>query len=203
MKYAIYSDGSYKNGIWGAGAVILQETPFGFNPVQELSFFGEDADGIRNVAGEIYGVLEALRLLFKINQSSRDVDSVTVYHDYEGLQKWADGEWKAKKAATQDYRDRVAKARQYLPIQFVKVKAHSSDRLNEKADALAKQGMEKGLKAADNQSEKQPVVRDEVPVMITVNVKLTKAEYDAVGGADGFARWILENAPVLVAEPAV
>lgn len=29
MKYAIYSDGSYKNGIWGAGAVILQETPFG------------------------------------------------------------------------------------------------------------------------------------------------------------------------------
>lgn len=85
MKYAIYSDGSYKNGIWGAGAVILQETPFGFNPVQELSFFGEDADGIRNVAGEIYGVLEALRLLFKINQSSRDVDSVTVYHDYEGL----------------------------------------------------------------------------------------------------------------------
>ena len=80
MKYAIYSDGSYKNGIWGAGAVILQETPFGFNPVQELSFFGEDADGIRNVAGEIYGVLEALRLLFKINQSSRDVDSVTVYH---------------------------------------------------------------------------------------------------------------------------
>lgn len=33
MKYAIYSDGSYKNGIWGAGAVILQETPFGFNPV--------------------------------------------------------------------------------------------------------------------------------------------------------------------------
>lgn len=80
MKYAIYSDGSYKNGIWGAGAVILQETPFGFNPVQELSFYGEDADGIRNVAGEIYGVLEALRLLFKINQSSRDVDSVTVYH---------------------------------------------------------------------------------------------------------------------------
>ena len=80
MKYAIYSDGSYKNGIWEAGAVILQETPFGFNPVQELSFFGEDADGIRNVAGEIYGVLEALRLLFKINQSSRDVDSVTVYH---------------------------------------------------------------------------------------------------------------------------
>ena len=155
MKYAIYSDGSYKNGIWGAGAVILQETPFGFNPVQELSFYGEDADGIRNVAGEIYGVLEALRLLFKINQSSRDVDSVTVYHDYEGLQKWADGEWKAKKVATQDYRDRVAKARQYLPIQFVKVKAHSSDRLNEKADALAKQGMEKGLKAADNQSEKQ------------------------------------------------
>lgn len=70
MKYAIYSDGSYKNGIWGAGAVILQETPFGFNPVQELSFFGEDADGIRNVAGEIYGVLEALRLLFKINQST-------------------------------------------------------------------------------------------------------------------------------------
>lgn len=65
MKYAIYSDGSYKNGIWGAGAVILQETPFGFNPVQELSFYGEDADGIRNVAGEIYGVLEALRLLFK------------------------------------------------------------------------------------------------------------------------------------------
>ena len=33
MKYAIYSDGSYKDGVWGSGAVILQETPFGFNPV--------------------------------------------------------------------------------------------------------------------------------------------------------------------------
>lgn len=93
MKYAIYSDGSYKNGIWGAGAVILQETPFGFNPVQELSFFGEDADGIRNVAGEIYGVLEALRLLFKINQSSRDVDSVTVYHAIEIGQRTDDLLW--------------------------------------------------------------------------------------------------------------
>ena len=203
MKYAIYSDGSYKNGIWGAGAVVLQKTSHGFNPVQELSFYGEDADGIRNIAGEIYGVLEALRLLFYMNQKLHDVESVTVYHDYEGLQKWADNEWKAKKPATQDYQQRIAMARQYFPIEFVKVKAHSNDVLNEAADALAKKGMEKGLKAADNQSERQPVVRDDVPVMITVNVKLTKAEYDAVGGADGFARWILENAPVLEAEPAV
>ena len=203
MKYAIYSDGSYKDGVWGSGAVILQETPFGFNPVQELSFYGEDTDGIRNIAGEIYGVVEALRLLFKMNQKLHDVESVTVYHDYEGLQKWADSEWKAKKPATQDYQQRIAMARQYFPIGFVKVKAHSDNVLNEAADALAKQGMEAGLKAKGNAPTEQPTMRDDAPVMFSLNIKMTKADFDYYGGAEGLAQMIRANVPVLEAEPVV
>lgn len=203
MKYAIYSDGSYKDGIWGSGAVVLQETSHGFNPVQEFSFYGEDTDGIRNIAGEIYGVLEALRLLFKLNQNLHDVESITVYHDYEGLQKWADNEWKAKKPATQDYQQRIAMARQYFPIEFVKVKAHSGNVLNEAADTLAKRGMETGLKAVGNVPTEQPVMRDDAPVMFSLNIKMTKADFDEIGGAEGLAQMIRANAPVLEAEPVV
>ena len=69
------------------------------------------------------------------------IDAVTIYHDYEGIGKWADGLWKANNPLTQKYSQYVAKARKRMDISFVKVKAHAGNKYNEIADRLAKDAL--------------------------------------------------------------
>ena len=38
---------------------------------------------------------------------------ICIYYDYEGIEKWANGLWKANKIGTQAYQKKVA---MYLPI---------------------------------------------------------------------------------------
>ncbi len=44
-----------------------------------------------NIAGEIFGVIYALDWAV-----SNGYSKIKIYHDYEGIQKWASGEWKAE-----------------------------------------------------------------------------------------------------------
>ena len=67
--------------------------------------------------------------------------SVTIYHDYEGVAKWATGEWKAKKPGTNAYREFCAAAAKHIRFRFVKVKGHSGDKYNDLADRLAKDAL--------------------------------------------------------------
>ena len=69
------------------------------------------------------------------------IDEVTIYHDYEGISKWANNEWKANHRLTQDYKSFVAEARKKMTIDFVKVKAHTGNKYNEIADKLAKKAL--------------------------------------------------------------
>ena len=64
--------------------------------------------------------------------------SITIYYDYEGIEKWANGIWKANKAGTQRYKEFVAKQREKIEISFSKVAAHTGVKYNEMADQLAK-----------------------------------------------------------------
>lgn len=66
------------------------------------------------------------------------MEEITIRYDYEGIQKWADGEWRANKALTRDYAREIDYYRDTLKINFEKVKAHSGDIWNEAADRLAK-----------------------------------------------------------------
>lgn len=130
-----YVDGSFniKTHEYGYGCVLID----GQTVVKELYGKGnhEDYVNMRNVAGEIFGSEVAIQ--YAIEQQ---YPAVYIYYDYEGVQKWAEGTWKANKIGTQRYQAIIKEFRKKINIQFIKVLAHSGDFYNERADYLAKKG---------------------------------------------------------------
>ena len=92
-----------------------------------------EAANHRNVAGEILGILKALEWC-----QTQGIAEVTIYFDYQGLESWATGAWRAKLPFTQAYAQTVNESG--ITIQWIKVKAHSGDPDNEIVDQLAKEG---------------------------------------------------------------
>ena len=87
----------------------------------------------RNVAGEIFGILKALEWC-----QAQGIAEVTLYFDYQGLESWATGAWRAKLPFTQLYAQTVNASD--ITIHWIKVKAHSGNPENEIVDQLAKEG---------------------------------------------------------------
>lgn len=87
----------------------------------------------RNVAAELEGVKEAINWAIDSKKNK-----ITIYYDYEGIEKWATGEWKAKKGLTKKYVEFIHDKIKIIDVKFVKVPAHSGVELNEEVDALAK-----------------------------------------------------------------
>ena len=86
---------------------------------------------MRNVAGELQAVLSVIEYA-----QQKGIKKAVICYAYEGIEKWYTGEWKAKKAFTQSYRNRLHLAD--MQIEFQKVKANSGIDLNERVDKLAK-----------------------------------------------------------------
>lgn len=135
-----YVDGSYdaSDGRFSCGVVMVRTDSEGNVKTCEFSEAYDDPEAAkqRNVAGEIMGSKTAIDFCL-----THGIDAVTIYHDYEGIGKWADGLWKAKNPLTQKYSQYVAKARTRIDITFVKVKAHAGNKYNELADKLAKDAL--------------------------------------------------------------
>lgn len=131
-----YVDGSYnvKTKIYGYGIVIILDNG------DELTFNGngdnEEIASMRNVAGELKGAMVALQYAYNNNK-----EKIVVFHDYEGICKWADGLWKTNLVHTKKYAEFVGKIRQKVDVRFEKVLAHSGDYYNEKVDVLAKKAV--------------------------------------------------------------
>lgn len=92
----------------------------------------------RNVAGELLGAMKAFDLANELNAKK-----LTIYHDYEGISAWVTGVWQAKNNMTKYYQKLALELQENIELVFVKVKAHSGDPLNEKADKLAKMALDK------------------------------------------------------------
>ena len=148
--YHAFVDGSFnvKSKEYSAGVVIvkmsdeqIEKIPNnkdligGYNVICEISRAYKDAEGSehRNVSGEIKAAMLAIEYCKK-----NDIQNIQIHHDYEGICKWADGLWKTNIELTKSYRDYVKEARKSINISFIKVKAHSGNILNERADELAK-----------------------------------------------------------------
>lgn len=133
-----YVDGSYsgEQKKYAYGCVILYQ-----GKRHELSGSGEDSEylGMRNVAGEILASTKAVEWAI-----GRQAASIVIYHDYAGIQMWADGQWKTNRKGTREYREFIADARKNIDIRFVKVAAHTGVELNERADRLAKAALSEG-----------------------------------------------------------
>lgn len=90
----------------------------------------------RQIAGEVFGAAHAVQ--WAIAQS---YSTVVVHYDYNGVEYWATGEWKTNKPVSQDYKKLIETLRPYIQIEFKKVKAHSGDQWNDRADELAKNAL--------------------------------------------------------------
>ncbi len=131
-----YTDGSYnvKTNVYGYGVVLI------FANGTELVFSGSDDNekiaSMRNVAGELKGACVAMQYAYNNNFSK-----LTIFHDYEGVSKWAEKKWKTNNEYTKKYAEYAEKIGKKVNITFSKVLAHSGVEMNEKADLLAKEAV--------------------------------------------------------------
>ena len=127
-----YVDGSYNTatGEYGYGAVII--TADGEVELYEKGTDQELAQ-MRNVAGEIKASEAAMRYAME-----NGYKSITIFHDYEGIARWCTGDWKTNKEGTKEYKNFFDEVSKKIEVSFVKVKGHSGDKYNDKADMLAK-----------------------------------------------------------------
>lgn len=101
----------------------------------------EDSDEIaktRNVAGELAASIRAV-----VWAAEKGVQ-ITIVHDYEGIAKWFNGEWKAKSKAARDYVEFMNNYGRYVKG-FRWVRGHGSSenfdsKWNNFVDLLAKEG---------------------------------------------------------------
>ena len=126
-----YVDGSFNlpEKIYGAGVVLIKDgNEECFKKSYSDSFYTH-----RNVAGEVKASELAINLAIE-----KGYKKIIIYHDYQGIKSWADGDWKTNNELTKSYKAFVDRKREEIQIGFVKVKGHSNDKYNDLADRLAK-----------------------------------------------------------------
>lgn len=131
----IYVDGSYHVGTkeFSYGMVVLID---GKEEKFSQKMIDPQLAQMRNVAGEIKGSEAAMQYAL-----DHKIPSIIIYHDYQGIASWCNGDWKANKPGTIAYRDFYQKAKEKVHIEFRKVKGHSNDKYNDMVDELAKEAL--------------------------------------------------------------
>lgn len=132
-----FCDGSYNVYLkrYGFGGFIMDqnEIPFYFSgygseyPLKEM----------RNVAGEMFGAIYAIKAALQLG-----LKNITIHYDYEGIAKWAIGEWKTNNNFTKAYAKKINEYAKEIKIKFQKERAHKGIEGNEIADMLAKQAVQ-------------------------------------------------------------
>lgn len=130
-----YVDGSYDKATkdFSCGAVLFWE---GEQVEFSQRFTDPELAEMNNIAGEIMGVLTVLDYC-----REKGIPAVEIHHDYEGLGRWADGSWRTNRIGTYRYAAACKEAAKVMKIRFVKVKGHSGDKYNDRADSLARKAL--------------------------------------------------------------
>ncbi len=144
-----FVDGSFQEGKSAFGVIIFDDKG---NKEKLYKAFTENYNqefiNLRNVAAELEGVKEAIQWALKYEKKK-----ISIFYDYEGIEKWADRTWQAKNKITKDYVGFIREHQKYININFFKVPAHSDIKYNEEVDALAKIALlEKGYKTYNDGS---------------------------------------------------
>ena len=130
-----YVDGSYDDTTksYSYGMVMMvKDDELHFNK----KFEKDDMSDMRNVAGEIQGSMAAMQYCL-----DKGIKSISIFYDYEGIEKWCNGDWKARKDGTMRYVEFYKNAPRQVDVDFIKVKGHSGDKYNDMADELAKKAL--------------------------------------------------------------
>lgn len=168
----IYVDGSYKQSInpnvagWAFAAFdendVLLRTAHSVveNPAS------------RQIDGELEATLEALRWVQATKERYfSDGGKIEIFHDYEGIGKWARNEWKTNTDLTKNYKESVNKLMLSLltddkkvETTFSWVKGHSKNAGNDLVDRLAGQAIVESVvntKPKENSGKEQVLVEKE------------------------------------------
>lgn len=132
----IYVDGSFslEKGNFSYGLVATKNGEV----IYEENGAGNDEKAVplRNVSGEVLGSMKAVD--YAINNGYKEV---YIVYDYQGIESWALGTWKRNNEITSNYHDFMQKKMKEIKINFKKVKGHSGDKFNDRADILAKSAL--------------------------------------------------------------
>ena len=150
----IYVDGSFLEGYPKAGwGFIVVENDTEVAHGSGVTVF--DAES-RNIDGECMASFQAMKWL-----EANDKTAV-ICHDYEGVARWAKGEWKAKSSIAQKY---VEACRPLVHrVSFEKVAAHTGVKWNEAVDKLAKDAIARAKKGPAPAAPKVAPVAPSEPV---------------------------------------
>jgi ribonuclease HI len=128
-----YVDGSFNKftKYYGYGGFIMHN-----NQKYIIQGKGDDPNLVemRNVAGEIIASQEIIKKAIELG-----IKNLDIYYDYEGIERWAKGEWNRNKPGTINYYEFFQKIKSEIKINFCKVKGHSGEKGNDEADKLAKE----------------------------------------------------------------
>lgn len=131
-EISVYTDGSFTSASEsGYGAVFVKDNHIigvVYGPCSKVS-------SIRNIGGEIQAAERAISFAIKFG-----FRSINIFHDYEGVGRWGNGEWNASKPDTENYKNFVQASKDKIEITFTKVKGHSGNFFNDKADYYASLG---------------------------------------------------------------
>ena len=132
----VFVDGSFSPDFPKSGwAFVVTENDVEIARGSGITAF--DAES-RNIDGEVMASFQAMRWLDSNDKTG------TICHDYEGIARWAKGEWQAKSNIAKRY---VAAAQPYLHrVSFEKVDAHTGVKWNELVDKLAKEAIARAKK---------------------------------------------------------
>lgn len=136
-----YVDGSFDESLNRYSYGLVMISPDGSRE-EYFDFKEHNADvDSRNVSGELLGAMVAIEEAVKAG-----FESILIYHDYEGIAKWAKGEWKANKISSLKYVEFIKEYSTKIKILFEWVRGHSGNEFNEIADQLAKNALRKDSK---------------------------------------------------------
>lgn len=133
----IYVDGSFM--------VHKENYSYGFLVVKNDDILYEDngvgydkaAIALRNVSGEVEGAMKAIE--YAIENGYKDI---VLCYDYQGIESWALGTWKRNNRITQNYHEFMQEKFKVIKVRFKKIKGHSGNKFNDRADILAKKALE-------------------------------------------------------------
>lgn len=160
-----YVDGSYSESInkYSYGLVLI--LPNG----KEITYSDSQDDSAAlssgNISGELLGTMTAIKKAIELG-----FKEILIYYDYEGIEKWYTGEWKAKSYVAIKYLEFIDKHKDKISISFEWVKGHSGNKYNDMADKLAKNALSRSEqpKSGSNYIIIEPIKEEDLLTILEV-----------------------------------
>lgn len=159
-----YTDGTYNEQTqeYAYGVCIFNDKLEEIDLCNKLNYSGFSNN--QNIAGEIFAVLTALDWAV-----SNGYDKIKIYHDLEHISKWANGEYAANSEVAKFFVKKLEdKYNGVITVEYAKVKGHSNNPYNHKADRLAAsaiQGKKEMIKGANSFTVKNFKEEDLDPII--------------------------------------